>query len=142
MISSGAMMLPRDLDIFLPFPSTTNPWVSTDLYGAIPLLPTETSSELWNQPRCWSLPSRYMLQGKASPSLSLSTAAKLEPESNQTSRISSSFTKVVLPHAQVTPRGGRKAEASFSNQTSAPCLRTASAMIPKDSLLQYGRLHC
>src|ERR1700733_12152159 len=37
-----------------------NPCVRTVLNGAAPLPASESSSEDWNQPRCWSLPSRYM----------------------------------------------------------------------------------
>ena len=45
-LTLGAMTLPMDLDIFFPLPSTTNPWVSTVLYGALPLNPTAVNNEL------------------------------------------------------------------------------------------------
>src|SRR3989338_3092431 len=46
MTSKGEMTLPKDLDIFLPSPSTINPWVRTARYGALPQMPQETRSEL------------------------------------------------------------------------------------------------
>ena len=61
----GATTLPSDLDILRPFSSTVKPWVSTPWYGAGPSGPREVSSELWNQPRCWSEPSRYRSAGSA-----------------------------------------------------------------------------
>jgi hypothetical protein len=61
------MSLPSDFDIFLPSSSTTKPCVITSRYGARPRVPSPTSSELWNQPRYWSLPSRYMSAGHAAP---------------------------------------------------------------------------
>ena len=54
----GSIVLPSDFDIFRPFSSTVKPCVSTALYGAWPFWATHASSELWNQPRCWSEPSR------------------------------------------------------------------------------------
>ncbi len=54
----GATTLPSDLDILRPLSSTVKPWVSTARYGAAPSVATAVSSELWNQPRCWSEPSR------------------------------------------------------------------------------------
>ena len=56
--SIGSTVLPRLLDIFLPSLSIVKPWVSTALYGARPRVPQLSSSEDWNQPRCWSEPSR------------------------------------------------------------------------------------
>jgi len=75
MTSSGAMKLPIDLLIFRPSPSTKNPWVRTSRYGARPLVPTEAKRDEWNQPRCWSLPSRYMSGWGASDGLFSQTAA-------------------------------------------------------------------
>jgi hypothetical protein len=54
----GAMTLPFDFDILRPLPSTTKPCVSSALYGARPSMAQPVSSEDWNQPRCWSEPSR------------------------------------------------------------------------------------
>jgi hypothetical protein len=54
----GATPLPFDFDIFLPSPSTTKPCVSSALYGGRPFSMHDTSSDDWNQPRCWSEPSR------------------------------------------------------------------------------------
>ncbi len=57
-------MLPTDFDILRPCSSTTNPCVSTPRYGALSRVPTPTSSDDWNQPRYWSVPSRYMSAGQ------------------------------------------------------------------------------
>jgi hypothetical protein len=38
------------------FSSRVNPCVSTALYGAEPRAAAAVRRELWNQPRCWSLP--------------------------------------------------------------------------------------
>ena len=87
MTSCGATVLPSDFDIFRPCSSTTKPCVSTWRNGARPRVPRPTSSELWNQPRCWSLPSRYMSAGQRWSARKGSTASWLDPESNQTSRM-------------------------------------------------------
>ncbi len=42
-----------------PCSSRVHPAVATCEYGARPRRATEVSSEEWNQPRCWSPPSRY-----------------------------------------------------------------------------------
>jgi hypothetical protein len=55
---SGSMVLPRLLDIFMPLASMVKPCVSTALKGARPRVPQLSSSDDWNQPRCWSEPSR------------------------------------------------------------------------------------
>ena len=60
MTSCGAVTLPSDFDILRPCSSSTKPWVSTTSYGARPRVPQLSSSEEWNQPRCWSEPSRYI----------------------------------------------------------------------------------
>ena len=65
-IFCGASVLPSDFDIFLPFSSTVKPCVSSALYGGAPFSIDEVSSDEWNQPRCWSEPSRYRSAGKAS----------------------------------------------------------------------------
>ena len=44
----------------------------------------------WNQPRCWSEPSRYRSAGLPKPRAA-STASWVTPESNQTSRMSVTF---------------------------------------------------
>ena len=80
-----------------------------------PRVPQDSSSEDWNQPRCWSEPSRYITvsgppsrlrwmparPGKCSGSSS--TKACVEPESNQTSRMSSTFA-----HSLALYSGSRK----------------------------------
>src|SRR3954463_2794948 len=58
--SCGAVTLPSDFDILRPASSSTKPCVSTASNGATPRVPQLSSSEDWNQPRCWSEPSRYM----------------------------------------------------------------------------------
>src|SRR5438128_4957704 len=86
------------------------PWVSTVLYGGAPLPASEINKEDWNQPRCWSLPSRYMsacqaaagippagspldsaagtLAARCSSGRRIRTQRDDEPESIQTSRVS------------------------------------------------------
>jgi len=77
--------------------------------------------EAWNQPRCWSDPSRYKSAGKASSGLRFSTAWLLTPESNQTSRISFPFSAEPPPHdGQRTPEEERKSFTSRMNQQSVP----------------------
>src|SRR5690242_1101571 len=89
--SSGSMALPSDLCIALPSPSSTHPFNTQERYGDAPFSPTPTSSELWNQPRYWSPPSRYTSDGQGRLFLSVSTARWLDPESNHTSRMSLSL---------------------------------------------------
>ena len=55
---SGSTTLPRLFDILRPCPSSAKPWVRTASYGARPRVPQLSNSEDWNQPRCWSEPSR------------------------------------------------------------------------------------
>ncbi|MNT54283.1 hypothetical protein D3C86_1732460 [compost metagenome] len=57
-MSCGDTVLPTDLDILRPSPSTVKPWVSSALYGGLPYSIEAVSSDEWNQPRCWSEPSR------------------------------------------------------------------------------------
>ena len=61
------MMLPSDFDMARPSPSSVQPCVAHWRYGAPPFSPTPTSSELWNQPRYWSPPSRYRSAGPGQP---------------------------------------------------------------------------
>ena len=89
-MSLGATVLPTDLDILRPSPSTTKPCVNTELYGALPVVATAVNKEELNQPRCWSEPSRYIAHGTSKP-LTSSTPDQEEPESNHTSMISVSF---------------------------------------------------
>src|SRR6185369_5772740 len=118
MTSSGATTLPTDLLILRPWPSSTKPWVSTLLYGATPLVPTLSSREEWNQPRCWSLPSRYMSAGERKSGFGSRTAACETPESNQTSRMSFSFSSAADPHFGQTVPVGSSCSGLQSNQTS------------------------
>src|SRR4051812_24055587 len=92
-IFCGASVLPSDLDIFLPSPSTVKPCVNGALYGGRPFSIEEVSSEEWNQPRCWSEPSRYRSDGKAETSACepRSTVWCVVPESNHTSSVSLFF---------------------------------------------------
>src|SRR6476661_2463934 len=104
MTSSGSIAFPSDLCIALPSPSSTQPLSAQDRYGAELFSPVPTSSELWNQPRYWSPPSRYRSAGQGRFQRSLSTARWLEPESNQTSRMSVSLRNSPPPHfAHVVP---------------------------------------
>src|SRR5699024_9654288 len=54
----GRITLPRDFDIFLPWPSITNPCDSSSLYGEWPLVATLVISDELNHPRYWSEPSK------------------------------------------------------------------------------------
>src|SRR5262249_19063282 len=124
--SCGAVTLPSDFDILRPSSSSTKPCVSTTSKGARARVPQDSSSEDWNQPRCWSEPSRYITvsgppsrlrlipasEGKCAGSSK--TKAWVEPESNQTSRMSSTFCQSSLAssprkrsRARVVPGGGR-----------------------------------
>jgi hypothetical protein len=56
--SCGAVTLPSDFDIFGP--ARPDEAVRQHrLVGRAPRVPQDSSSEEWNQPRCWSEPSRY-----------------------------------------------------------------------------------
>src|SRR3546814_18378571 len=79
--------LPSDFDILRPCSSTVNPCVRHCLYGAALSIAMPVSSDDWNQPRCWSEPSRYRSAGLPRPRSS-STVSWVTPESNQTSRMS------------------------------------------------------
>ena len=69
--SCGAVTLPTDFDIFCPFSSRQKPCVSTTSKGARPRVPELSISDEWNQPRCWSEPSRYMTRVAAAIDLAL-----------------------------------------------------------------------
>src|SRR5437868_3649325 len=116
------MTLPRDLDIGRPCSSSVQPCVSTRRYGARSRIPTLISNELWNQPRYWSGPSRYISAGQGNSALGLpggsSTARCDDPESNQTSRISLSLRHFAQPQSQAVPLG---------SSSSAGCVYQASA---------------
>jgi hypothetical protein len=58
MMVCGSTALPSDFDIFSPCSFKVKPWVTTALKGACPRVAHASSSEDWNQPRCWSEPSR------------------------------------------------------------------------------------
>src|SRR3990167_8775408 len=84
----GATTLPFDLLILWPLPSTTNPCVSNALKGARPLMAQPVSRLDWNQPRCWSEPSRYKSAGECNAVRRCNTDACVTPESNHTSSVS------------------------------------------------------
>ncbi len=98
-------------------------------------MPQLSSSEEWNQPRCWSEPSRYITVSWPPSFLRLmpasdgkcfgssSTKACVEPESNQTSQMSSTFFQSSLARE---PRKRSRAPALY--QASAPSCSKASAM--------------
>ena len=83
---------------------------------------TELSRDDWNQPRCWSEPSRYIWAGRSSSSRSSSTQRWETPESNQTSRMSVTCSYCVSS----TPR---RWKISSEYQQSAPCSSTKSAVL-------------
>src|SRR5262245_57655098 len=102
------------------------PWVSTVRYGAAPLSAIERSKEDWNQPRCWSEPSRYMSarNGFSLPRISsrrAMTAREDDPESIHTSSVSADF---FIGSAPLQSAGFTKDQSSltdFSNHTFEPC---------------------
>src|SRR5260370_18184133 len=93
----GSTVLPTDFDILRPFSSSVKPWVSTTSNRARPRVPQLSTSDDWNQPRCWSLPSRYITVSAPPSTLRLipaspgnctgssTTNACLDPDSNPTS---------------------------------------------------------
>ena len=86
------------------------------------------SRELWNQPRCWSEPSRYISAGKWSTSRFLHTLVWLTPDSHHTSRMSFSGSRSATPapHFGQTVSAGRKSAGRFVNQASAPSVPNSS----------------
>ena len=121
----GLPLLASDLEVFFPVSlSTTKPWVITALYGALPRQATESIRELWNQPRCWSVASRYRSAGASSPGRASMTAMWEQPESIQTSSVS-------LPFFQVfgRPRRSHWSSSESSNQMLEPWASTISAIL-------------
>src|SRR5471030_117496 len=131
--SCGETVLPIDLDIFLPSPSTTKPCVSKALYGGAPFNIEEVSSDEWNQPRCWSEPSRYRSAGHLRSGLPSSVKTCVQPESNQTSRMSVTWSKSSALYLLPRKRSGR-----LANQASAPSLLKASTTRPITSGSRNG----
>ena len=127
MIFSGFITLPSDFDIFCPSGPMMKPCVRTVRYGAVPRVATLLSSEVWNQPRCWSLPSRYMSAGQLRSSQLSSTAEWLVPESNQTSIMSESLRRWVCPHFGQTARSPMSSSGVIVHQQLLPCSRILSA---------------
>src|ERR1700728_4374643 len=100
--STASSELPSDLDILRPFSETA-----------------QTNDEL-NHPRACSTASRYASAGHFSSGRTASTAACDDPESNQTSRMSSSLRKTEPPHfAHFTP-GATKSAAGRVYHASEP----------------------
>src|SRR3954468_12902769 len=127
MTSCGAVTLPSDFDILRPCSSSTKPCVSTTSNGARPRVPQLSKSGEGNQPRCGAEPSRYITESGPPSCLRLmparlgkctgssSTKACVEPESNQTSQMSSTFFQFSLERE---PRKRSRAPALY--QASAP----------------------
>src|SRR6266568_6729292 len=138
--SCGDTPVPRDFDIFSPDSLTMNPHVTTCLYGAAPSIPAPISSDDWNQPRCWSCPSRYTAAGHVSSERVFKTAMCEHPESNHTSRMSVSFRNVLHPHAHANPVV-RKSLIGCSNHASAPSRRKISTTRLKHSGDVTGSAH-
>ena len=89
----------------------------------MPLVATPISRLLWNQPRNWSPPSRYISAGQR-PGLSSSMEAMwVLPESNQPSRVSVSLVKCLPPQCGQAKPSGRSSAASSSNQALEPFSR-------------------
>src|SRR3984957_3856346 len=131
----GSTVLPIDFDILRPFSSSVKPCVSTTSNGARPRVPQLSNSDDWNQPRCWSLPSRYITVSSPPSTLRLipaspgkctgssSTNACVEPESNQTSQMSSTFF-----HSSLASEPRKRSRAPSMYQASEPSCSKASAM--------------
>src|SRR5579883_2993339 len=108
------------------------PCVSTVRYGAAWLPASDNKREDWNQPRCWSLHSRYMshwngLSLPRNSGLRAMTAREDDPESIHTSSVSADL---LVGAARVSPSGLRRFQSSpvdFSNQTLDPCCSISSA---------------
>jgi len=123
MTVNGLKTLPRLLLIFLPFSSKTIPCVMTVPYGAWAFSPSAVAlifvSRLdWNQPLCWSDPSRYT-SASGRPSASGLTPSSLSsvhehPESNQTSIVSSP-----LRHSRPSARL-RSSSVGSTNSSAGP----------------------
>src|SRR5262249_55670526 len=111
MMSCGSMPLPSDLDMARPCSSRVQPLVAQFRYGAAPRSATPINSELWNQPRYWSPPSRYISDGQGRLFSGVRTARWLEPESNQTSRMSDSLVNSPDPHFAHDAPVGRSSAA-------------------------------
>src|SRR5581483_6389682 len=85
-------------------------------------------SEDWNQPRCWSPPSVYMSAGNLSSGSCSSTASQEAPDSNQTSRMSISLRKSLLPQLAQEVFFGRRSATSCLYQASAPSFSKSATM--------------
>src|SRR5579863_3893594 len=105
------------------------PCVSTVLYGAAPLPASESSSEDWNQPRCWSEPSRYTsarqsagrgLFGCCSSFRRMRTAREDEPESIHTSSVSLDFATGSAPFQSEGFTEAHSSAMDVSNQALEP----------------------
>src|SRR5262245_28162693 len=111
------------------------PCVSTVLNGGAPFPASDNKSEDWNQPRCWSLPSRYIsaCQGSfvaprcCSAGCGMSTERDDDPESIHTSSVSADFAAASGPDQFFGRTSDQSSEADFSNQTFDPCCWTTSA---------------
>src|SRR5512138_3180765 len=102
------------------------PCVSTLRYGGMSLPASDNSSEDWNQPRCWSLPSKYMSHWKGSSFPRSSgrlamTAREDEPESIQTSSVSADFVTASGPAQPFGLTAAHSSAAERSNQALEPC---------------------
>src|SRR6266478_1522936 len=102
-------------------------------------MPVATSSELWDQPRYWSGPSRDASAGHSAP---FSTERFEEPESNHTSRMSFSLRHFDTPHAHVVSAGSNSSglcwyqasAPSFSNHfTTLRSALKSSSLVPQPS---------
>ena len=95
----------------------------------------DVSSDDWNQPRCWSEPSRYRSAGKRRPSLARwrHTLVWDTPDSHHTSRMSFSGRSSVQPQTSHFVPRGRYSEGSMVNHASAPLVLNSSITASKVS---------
>ena len=132
----GSTVLPTDFDILRPFSSSVKPWVSTTSNGARPRVPQLSSSDDWNQPRCWSEPSRYITVSPPPSALRLMPAKPrkvhgvFQHERMRRSGIEPDVADVVdlLPFLVAARVPRNRARASSLYQASAPSCSKASAM--------------
>ena len=82
----------------------------------------------------------YKSTGQVSSGRSRQTALQVEPESNQTSMMSGSFSQSDAPHSQVSPLG-MMSLASYLYQASLPSLRNRSLTAWMDASVMWYLPH-
>ena len=124
---SGSIALPSDFDMARPSASSVKPWVSALAIGSADPAGRRRSAASCGTSRGTGrrLPGTCRV-GQGRPFLSVSTARWLEPESNQTSRMSFSLRSSAPPHFGHSRHRRISSAAVASYQTSALCSRNRS----------------